>query len=97
FFLIVWKQLDDFFKIYISLIFYHLHFNTIVRELQNFKNIETIVIDYVRCSFLFPEMVDDHVMGNTHDPRQELTFIIVSTSFKGIDHFDKSLLENIFS
>jgi hypothetical protein len=41
-------------------------------------------------------MVDAQIVGDSQHPGQELTFFVVTTGTHGIDHFYKSILEDVF-
>lgn len=54
-----------------------------------------IVIGYGVHLFLFPEMIDNQVMRDTDHPRQKSAIVTVPSISQGLDHFYKSLLEQI--
>jgi hypothetical protein len=41
-------------------------------------------------------MVNNEVVGNSHDPGDEFSVILVLSSFDRLDHFHESILKKIF-
>jgi hypothetical protein len=50
------------------------------REIKYFKNVTVLTCFNGGCTFYFSEMIDTHVVGNTHGPWQEFSFISIAAT-----------------
>jgi hypothetical protein len=77
------------------LIFDDLFFGIQLIVLDHGEDVEVIAAFKLGHPLVFPKVVNDKVMGNTHHPRQKFTFLAVRALFQGLDNLDKSVLEDV--
>jgi hypothetical protein len=78
-----------------ALTLHHDPVSSILREIQDLKNVMVFRIADGWGALYFPEMVHTQIMGNTHGPWQEFTFFRVAATTDGVNDPDENILENV--
>jgi hypothetical protein len=76
---------------------YDVRICSVIVGAEHIKDIKVFGRVDVRPAFVAPVIVNAHIIGNTHGPLHELSFVVVFSPTERVNNFDKDLLKDIFS
>ena len=95
--LLLRKILDDVVQVVVDLLADDLLLHRILVRADDVEDVElTVTVVKYRHSLHFPVIVDLQVVGDAHDPLEELALLMVVARPDGVDDLDESVLENVF-
>ena len=89
------KHLDQLADIGACLFLHDLLLDVVVVDFQGLNHVAVGTVGDKRHLAQTAEIVDDEVVGNTHNPMDEFVLILVVTRIDGVYHFVKGILKDI--
>lgn len=89
------EHFDQFADVLVGLLAYDFLFYVVVLELEGVNDVAVGLVGHDGHFVVAAEVVDNQVVGDTHDPVDEFVFIFVKVGVDGSDDFDEGILEDI--